>query len=152
MVLDGMESRLMLTDNDPQKLTLDEVLEKLNNRYERKHDHDDDDASSNGDPDNHVLVSLNDDTEAAFVAFMKKVKGTCNRCGKCGHKGADCHSNDSNVSTLRGTCHYCDMRGHKVENCELKKAHQRGIGLKQDEKAQLAIKDSDNESFDELGF
>ena len=31
MVLDGMEERLMLKDGNPQKLTLEQVREKLNN-------------------------------------------------------------------------------------------------------------------------
>lgn len=35
VVLDGLESRLMLKDGDPNKLTIEDVRDKLNNRYER---------------------------------------------------------------------------------------------------------------------
>lgn len=154
VVLDGMEERLMLKDGNPQKLTLEQVREKLNNRYERKNDRDD--AEDAYDADNVGLSSLDSNAEAAFVAFMKQFKGTCNRCGKYGHKGADCRNNDSDVNTFRGSCHYCDTRGHKSDTCELKKAHMRGIGLKQDENAQVAFgtldESSGDESFDELGF
>lgn len=51
VVVDGMESKLMLTDGDENKLTLESVREKLNGRYERiqgkvqeKEDHDGDQA------------------------------------------------------------------------------------------------------------
>ena len=35
VVLDGMESRLMLAINHENKLTIEEVCDKLNNRFER---------------------------------------------------------------------------------------------------------------------
>ena len=35
VVLDGMESRLMLKENDPNKLTIEDVRDKLSGRYDR---------------------------------------------------------------------------------------------------------------------
>ena len=40
VILDGMESKLMLGDNDPNKLTIEEIRAKLNNRHERIEDRD----------------------------------------------------------------------------------------------------------------
>jgi hypothetical protein len=35
VILDGMESRFMLPDSDPSKLTIENIRDKLNNRFER---------------------------------------------------------------------------------------------------------------------
>jgi len=35
VVLDGMESRLMLNENDPNKLTIEDVRDKLSGRFDR---------------------------------------------------------------------------------------------------------------------
>ena len=35
VILDGMESRLMLPDSDPNKLTIENIRDKLNSQFER---------------------------------------------------------------------------------------------------------------------
>ena len=63
----------MLPDGDPNKLTIEDVRDKLNNRFERM-----DERESQSKQ------------EMAFANFAKQFKGTCNNCGQYGHKGVDC--------------------------------------------------------------
>ena len=35
VILDGLESRLIIPDSDPNKLTIENIRDKLNNRFER---------------------------------------------------------------------------------------------------------------------
>ena len=74
VVLDGMESRLMLPDEDANKLTIEDIRAKLNNRFERM-----DERESQAKQ------------EVALIAnFQRQFKGICRNCGKRGHKAADC--------------------------------------------------------------
>ena len=131
VVLDGMESKLMLPDGDENKLTLESVREKLNGRYER------------------IQGRVQEKKEdAEEIALLAQFKGMCNKCGKYGHKGADCRKRQSQV-----ICYYCGCQGHIKNDCELLKAHKEGKG----EKALQAIQNqesesSDDESLDELAF
>ena len=138
VVLDGMESRLMLKDGDANKLMIEDIRDKLNNRYERI--------------DEREKIELN--TEKALAVF----KGNCYKCGEYGHCGRECKNGDDKKGTDHGggtryKCHYCGKYGHKKYECELRKAHMKGEG-KKDETSKLAVQydSDDNESIDELGF
>ena len=75
VVLDGMESRLLLADSDPNKLTIEDVRAKVNNRFERIEERE----GKKGE---------NDDV-AFFTKDGKgggKFEGTCFHCGERGHK------------------------------------------------------------------
>jgi hypothetical protein len=129
VVLDDMENRLMLKDTDPHKLTIEEVRDKLNNRFVRIDDRE------------HGNGKGNDETALVTHQF----KGTCSKCGKYGHKGVDCRYGMG----FTGMCYYCGKTGHTKPDCELRKAHMQGIG----EKANIAVEESDDsESNDELCF
>ena len=131
----------MLKDVDSQKLTIDDVRDKLNNRYERI--------------DEREKGGMN--TEVALAAF----KGNCYKCGKYGHCGRECKTEDDKKGS--SSRHLGDnviivivvkAWGHKQYKykCELRKSHlqdreqskmARGLGVEYD---------TDNESIDELGF
>eukprot|EP01083_Nonionella_stella_P214315 772272_1 len=138
VVLDGMENRLMLADGDANKLTIEDVRDKLNNRFERI--------------DERETIELN--TEKALGAVFK---GNCYKCGEYGHCGRNCPNDDKKGTDHGGgtryKCHYCGKYGHKKYECELRKAHMEGKGQK-DETCKLAVQyeSDDNESIDELGF
>ena len=106
VVLDGMESRLMLPDGDANKLTIEDVRDKLNNRFERM-----DERESQSKQ------------EMAFANFAKQFKGACYNCGQYGHKGAECPNKRTNNGKGKGKliCFYCGEEGHVVEKCEVKK-------------------------------
>ena len=124
---------------DSQKLRIDDVRDKLNNRYERI--------------DEREKDGMN--TEVALAAF----KGNCYKCGKYGHCGRECKTEDDKKGS--SSRHLGDnviivvkARGHEQYECELRKAHlqdreqskmARGLGVEYDT-------DTDNESIDELGF
>lgn len=103
-------------------LTVEELREELNLRYER--------IGSNKNDD--------DDEEHALYAG-NKYKGKCNHCGKQGHKSDSCWEkdpskrpanrngrssgrNNSNKGTTRfaGKCNYCQIPGHKEIDCRKK--------------------------------
>jgi hypothetical protein len=96
VILDGMESRLMLPDSDPNKLTIENIRDKLNNRFER--------ITKN---------ELAKEEEHALASFSKQYKGRCSNCGEYGHKSGDCRGNR--------TCFYCGEKGHIRPNCEVKR-------------------------------
>ena len=126
VVLDGMEERLMLEDSDPKKLTIGDMRDKLNNRFER------------------LKGRLNNAKEKDDVALYANFKGNCTKCGKQGHKGTGCPNN-------RIVCWHCGKGGHIRSNCDLWKKVQ--AERQQDNKNEMAnVAVEDNESFDELGF
>jgi len=106
VVLDGMESRLMLPDGDLNKLTIEDIRDKLNNRFERM-----DERESQSKQ------------EMAFANFAKQFKGACYNCGQYGHKGAECPNKRTNNGKGKGKliCFYCGEEGHVAEKCEVKK-------------------------------
>lgn len=142
VILDGMESRLMLPDSDPNKLTIENIRDKLNNRFER--------------------IAKNTEAkeeEKAFAAFSKQYKGRCGKCGDYGHKSSDCSENrkgDSSHSSFNGTCYYCGEKGHIKANCEVKR--KADAMKKSHETAVCAIDEASGdeeesvESIHELGF
>ena len=99
VVLDGMEERLMLKDSDPKKLTIGDMRDKLNNRFERLKERS---KEKNG----------HDDATHYEAAFYTTFKGNCSKCGKQGHKGTDCPGN-------RVVCWHCGKTGHIRTNCDL---------------------------------
>ena len=126
VVLDGMEERLMLKDSDPKKLTIGDMRDKLNNRFER------------------LKGRLNHAKEKDDMALYANFKGNCTKCGKQGHKGTGCPNN-------RIVCWHCGKGGHIRSNCDLWKKVQ--AERQQDNKNEMAnVAVEDNESFDELGF
>lgn len=138
VVLDGMESRLMLADGDANKLTIEDVRDKLNNRYERI--------------DEREKIDLTEEKGLKAGVF----KGNCYKCGEYGHCGRNCPNDKTGQDHGGGTrykCHYCGKYGHKKYECELRKAHMEGKGQK-DETGKLGVQyeSDDNESIDELGF
>ena len=94
----------MLGDGDPNKLTIEDVRDKLNNRFERIDERE-----------------VEKTEEQAFAAFKRQYKGSCTKCGNYGHKGANCpelrrsdSEEDTKVRTkFRGVCFHCGEKGHK---------------------------------------
>ena len=128
----------MLPDSDPNKLTIENIRDKLNNRFER--------------------IAKNTEAkeeEKALAAFQKQYKGRCGKCGEYGHKSGNCPENRKGNSSFNGSCYYCGEKGHVKSNCEVKR---KADAMKNsNEKAACAIdKASDEEesvvSIGELGF
>ena len=71
VVLDGIESKLMLKSDNPKKLTIEEMGAKLNNRYDRL-------------KGRAIEEKLHQNEVALYGA---QFKGSCTRCGRQGHKG-----------------------------------------------------------------
>lgn len=121
----------MLPNIDPNKLTIENIRDKLNNRFER--------------------IEKNKtarEEEKALYAFKKQYKGRCGKCGEYGHKRENCTENRKGNSSFNGHCYYCGEKGHIKSNCEVK---QKGDALKNkdvDEQARFGI---DEVSVDEDG-
>lgn len=137
VVLDGMESRLMLDDSNPSKLTIEDIRDKLNNRFERIDER-----------------SEQEEREVALAGYYGKAfKGLCNKCGKYGHKASECRSDktDNGKSVHNGQngksniiCYHCGKPGHVRNQCPSRIAG---------EKAELAREyEDDDESIVELGL
>jgi len=154
VILDGLENRLTLDQSDPNTLTIENIREKLNNRYERIL--------------GKIEAEEEKEEEKALVGYYKRqYKGRCSNCGEYGHKGADCPERDrddnttrNNTSRFTGTCYYCGKIGHQKSACKLFKKHRAEIeaGKQHDETANLGIEEIDDEdesdvdSLSELGF
>ena len=133
VILDGMESRLMLPDSDPNKLTIENIRDKLNSRFER--------------------IAKNEsarEDEQALAAYSKQYKGRCSKCGEYGHKSGDCKDDKKGGSSFKGSCFYCGEKGHVIADCEVKR---KAEAIRQ-EKAVCATDevDDDEESVASLGF
>jgi len=153
VILDGMETRLMLKKSDPKKLTIEDIRAKLNNRYERIKDRH---KGFWKEKDSALMAFVEDDENE--IAYFAGFKGNCNKCGKYGHKGVDCrssnnndtgHNKSDNLPNSNIKCYYCGSRGHVKPNCELMKAHEEGKGVT-GEMAKLAYYEDDVETIDEL--
>ena len=130
VVLDGMESRLMLEESDNNHLTTGEIRAKLSHRYERMDDR------------KHKKDIMRND-EAFHVGGPSQDKGSFNKCGKYGHKGTKCPEVTVNVFI----CWHCGKPGHTKRFCDKWKA------VRHHETAGVALDEcSDNESIDELDF
>jgi hypothetical protein len=136
VILDGMESRLMLPDSDPSKLTIENIRDKLNNRFER--------ITKN---------ELAKEEEHTLAAFNKQYKGRCSNCGEYGHKSGDCKDKRKGNPTFNGSCYYCGEKGHTKANCEVKR---KADAINKDQAACAVEKTDDEEesvgSTYELGF
>ena len=143
VVLDGMESRLMLPESDMNKLTIENIREKLNNRYERTKRNEYENENENG-------------YEKALSAsnyYKKKFKGRCHDCGQIGHKASNCPNDAKKGYGRFGNikCFYCGKMGHHIKDCPEKRAD---LETKS-EMAKLAKgrnEGNSDESYDELGF
>ena len=82
VVLDGMESRLMLKENDPNKLTIEDVQDKLSGRYDRVCKQ----IAKHGDG----LIT----DETGMAAYTKQYKGICGKCNEYGHHSRNCPQNE----------------------------------------------------------
>ena len=129
VVLDGMESRLMLKDTDPKLLTIEDMRSRLNNRFERVKERFHEKERPHGD-----------------VAYYANTgfKGSCTKCGKYGHKGSDCRSRNGNGTGFKGTCYTCSEKGHMARNCPKRKERHSGSN---EETANVA-----EETYDEMAF
>ena len=133
VILDGMESRLMLPNGDSNKLTIEDIRSKLNHRFERM-----DERESQSKQ------------EMAFVTYQKKFKGTCYNCGQYGHKGADCPNKTGARKPANGkgkkrrTCYYCGEDGHVAANCKVKEKAEQARTKGRSEVAAWAIEKQDN--------
>ena len=72
VILGGTESRLMLSESHPNKLTIEDIQDNLNNRV----------GQING---RKVDKNYNKE-DMALRAFMRNYKGTCNTYGNYSHK------------------------------------------------------------------
>ena len=70
--LDGMETRLMLQENDPNKLTIEDVHDKLSGRYDRIREQ----------IANHKDGPITDKIGMAAYPNSKQYKGICGKCGE----------------------------------------------------------------------
>ena len=105
VVLDGMESRLLLANSDPKKLTIEDIRAKLNNQFDRI------DERENENNEN-----------VAYFAKSGKYEGYCAKCGKYGHHESVCRSNQNGDAgkggrTFLGTCYHCGKKGHRITEC-----------------------------------
>ena len=110
-----------LEDRIGKDLTIDDVRESLNLRFEkmkRSGKNEDDDSDDEDEGKNERAL------------FAKQFKGKCRECGKYGHKAADCRSkgktnnsngsnggNNGNKQRFNGKCNYCHKFGHKKIDC-----------------------------------
>ena len=74
VVLDGMESRLMLSDGDANRLTIENFRYELNNCFEHL-----DKREKQATPRN-----------IALKAWGRQYKGICRNCSKYGHNAEQC--------------------------------------------------------------
>ena len=141
-IVDNLEIRLMKKDDDPEKLTLDDLREKLSDRYARiidKEEH------------------KNEQDKGLSGNFQKQFKGTCRYCGKFGHKAIECRSRlqdearnhqNSSSNTVRhqgnqdnrkfmGKCFNCGKVGHRKSECKKEMAN----------KSREKIEESDEEDY-----
>lgn len=146
VILDGLENRLTLDQSDPNALTIENIREKLNNRYERikKNESEDDVEEEKALYANHQEKAL----------YAKQYKGRCGKCGEYGHKSGSTNCSE-NENSFKGNCFFCEEKGHKINGCRkflaVKKAFHGDTG--QNERAVMAVDyESDNESFGELAF
>ena len=151
VVLDGMESRLMLKENDPNKLTIEDVRDKLSGRYDRiceriaKH------------RDGHITDGT------GMTAYTKQYKGICGKCGEYGHHSKSCPQNERNgfkfpVGNYKpgATCYYCGEKGHYMRDCKVKKKAEMVKLSEAKEFGNFAADEeyepADDESITEVGF
>ena len=87
--LDGMETRLMLQENDPNKLTIEDVHDKLSGRYDRIREQ----------IANHKDWLIADKT--GMAAYSKQCKRIYGKCGKYGHHRRNCQQNKKMGSNFR---------------------------------------------------
>ena len=151
VVLDGMESRLMLKENDPNKLTIEDVRDKLSGRYDRICER----IAKHGDG------PITDET--GMAAYMKQYKGICGKCGEYGHHSKNCPQNERNgfkfpVGNYKpgATCYYCGEKGHYMRECKVKKKAEMVKLSEAKEFGNFAADEeyepTDEESIKEVGF
>ena len=95
VVMDGMESRLMLEESGGNHLTIEDIRAKLSNRYEQV----DDREHEKGDVKNN---------KALYAGGSSQYKGSFNKCGTYGHKGTACPE----VTGNGFVCWHCGKPGH----------------------------------------
>ncbi len=76
-IVDNLETRLMKKDDDPYKLTLDDLQEKLSDRYARIIDMEEHESEKDKGLDGN---------------FQQQFKGLFRYCGKYAHRAAVCKS------------------------------------------------------------
>ena len=154
VVLDGMESRLMLNENDPNKLTIEDVRDKLSGRFDRIRER------SEKEKDSSWV------TEEALAAYTKQYKGICGKCGEYGHHSRICPQNEPNgfkFQPKRGNykpeaaCYYCGEKGHYMRDCQVKKKAELLKMSEAKEFGKFAVDEeqyesTDDESIKEIGF
>ena len=131
VVLDDMESRLVLEESDDSHLTIEDIRAKLSNQYERL-----DDRKHEND------IAQND--EAQYAGGPNQYKGGCNKCGKYYHEETECPE----VTGNGFVCWHCGKPGHTTRLCDKWKA-----ACGQQETSGVALEECrDNEYINELAF
>jgi len=106
-------------DDEDADVSIEDVREKLNIRYERI-------SRQKGDDRSNDIALMAMSTGGGGGKF----RGQCYNCGKYGHKGADCRNpkknanNDQSKNKFTGKCNYCKKVGHKEIECRKKKREQ----------------------------
>ena len=121
-VVESLEDKL---DDEDEKLTINDVKDKLRAKYakiKKRLGIEDDKNEDTDDENNEDALNMRDKPR-----FRKPFKGTCRNCGKIGHKSFECLENKQN-QLRRGNnnrfqrqqfdrskirCHYCGIPGHK---------------------------------------
>ena len=91
-----LEKRIGSKDNP---LSIEELKEELNLRFER------------------LSTKKNDDSGEENALFTSQFKGKCRTCGKIGHKSTQCKSKHGKDEKNDVFCNYCKRPGHVKANC-----------------------------------
>ena len=105
VILDGMENRSMLKENDQNELTIEDVRDKLSGRYGRVREQ----------IAKHEDGPITDET--GMAAYTKQSKGIFGKC-VCERYGFKFQVGNNKPGA---TCYYCGEKGHYMRDYKVKR-------------------------------